>query len=131
MGKGFSIDHDAVWARFRELSASQSPERVEVLTEPRPFLARSQRSNGAMAQTAEVLSFPADRSEAPAVRLALASVLATGRQNQLEIARCGVNVRRAAAGLKSLSPREGAPSPSAALAELKRACSACGACRGI
>lgn len=81
--------------------------------------------------TAEVLPFPADRSEAPAARLALASILATGNRSQIEIARCGVVMRRAVAGLKVLPPRKGAPSPIKAIEELRRACSACGGCRGI
>ena len=108
-----------------------TPISGHMLASMRPGMTCAPRSTGAMAQTAEIVSFPADKAEAPAVRLALASVLATGRQTQLEIARCGVNVRRASAALRSLKPRAGAPSPSAALAELKRACSACGACRGI
>ena len=81
--------------------------------------------------SATVLPFPADRSEAPAVRLALASILATNRPTQLDVARCGVNMRRAVAGLSALQPREGAPSPIKAIEELQRACSACGGCRGI
>ena len=80
---------------------------------------------------ATVLQFPSDRAEAPAVRLALASILATSRPTQLDTARCGVNMRRAVASLKALRPREGAPSPIMAIKELERACEACGGCRGI
>jgi hypothetical protein len=80
---------------------------------------------------AKVIPFPVEKSETAAVRLALASILATSRPTQLDVARCGVNMRRAAASLKSLKPREGAPSPIIAIKELQRACEACGGCRGI
>lgn len=81
--------------------------------------------------SAKVITFPVEKSETAAVRLALASILATGKRDQLELARCGVTMRRAVAGLKVLKPREGAPSPIRAIEELQRACSACGGCRGI
>lgn len=81
--------------------------------------------------TAQLVQFPTDRAEAPAVRLALASILATSRPTQLDVARCGVNMRRAAARLRVLPIREGAPSPIKAIEELQRACEACGECRGI
>ncbi len=81
--------------------------------------------------SAKVIAFPVEKSETAAVRLALASILATGKRDQLELARCGVTMRRAAAGLKVLKPREGAPSPVKAIEELRRACEACGGCRGI
>lgn len=74
---------------------------------------------------------PPDRAEAPALRLALASILATNRPTQIDTARCGVNMRRAVASLRVLKPREGAPSPAMAIKELERACEACGGCRGI
>lgn len=102
------------------------------LTAMRPGMAQARRRVGDMPTApATIIDFPADRAEAPAVRLALASILATANPTQLDIARCGVNMRRAVAGLKSLPPREGAPSPTKAIEELRRACKACGECRGI
>ena len=110
----------------------EAARQVQILTAVRPFVAQEERQFGAMPKpSSTIITFPADRAEAPAVRLALASILATGRQTQLEVARCGVNVRRAVAGLKAMKPREGAPSPIKAIEEIQKACSACGACRGI
>jgi len=116
---------------FDIIPARSEPKAGNSLTSPRPEMAEAPGRFRPMSEPATVLKFPADRAEAPAVRLALASILATGRQTQLETARCSVNVRRAVAGLRSLSPREGAPSPAKAIEELQRACEACGGCRGI
>lgn len=118
----FMARHAALLAR--------SPKRVETLTAPRPLLTPTQPTVRSMSAPA-VIPFPTDRSEAPAVRLALASILATSRPTQLDVARCGVNMRRAVTTLRSLRPREGAPSPVKAIEELQRACEACGGCRGI
>lgn len=116
--------------RMIEAGRKAAAECSQPLT-PRPFVAQETATFAAMPQRAEVLPFPSERSDAPAVRLALASILATGKPTQLEVARCSVNMRRAVAGLKALKPREGAPSPIKAIEELQRACSACAACRGI
>lgn len=124
----------ADWSGFSCASAVKSrlPASGKVLTPERPFLTESKRRVGPMSEaTATVLPFPSDRAEAPAVRLALASILATCRPTQLDVARCKVNMRRAVAGLRLLPPREGAPAPMRAVEELERACAACGSCRGI
>jgi hypothetical protein len=124
------------WATFwleieRKDAERQRTQSGQTLTLLRPTLAQASARVRPMPEAATVLQFPTDRSEAPAVRLALASILATSRPTQLDTARCGVNMRRAAAGLQVLPPREGAPSPTKAIEELQRACEACGGCRGI
>ena len=117
-------------ARFGT-GAKALPDPTNSLTPTRPDLTPALCTVRPMPHAAEIFPFPSDRSEAPAVRLALASILATSRPTQLDVARCGVNMRRAVASLRALKPREGAPSPAKAIEELQRACGACGGCRGI
>ena len=135
-----AFDMERFQRRFAEnLASTQAlaarapkPDAGQSLTAPRPELAESSARVRDMSEaTANVVHFPTDRAEAPAVRLALASILATSRPTQLDVARCGVNMRRAVATLRSLRPREGAPSPVKAIEELQRACKACGGCGGI
>jgi hypothetical protein len=115
-----------------ELEPKAVPVSGKVLTVARPVLAESGQRVGRMSEAdAKVIPFPVEKSETAAVRLALASILATSRPTQLDVARCGVNMRRAAKGLTALRPREGAPSPVKAIEELRRACEACAGCRGI
>lgn len=132
MGESLTSWGARVISVFDVSQALEVARQVQALTEVRPIVALEARPFTSMPKPAPtIIAFPADRAEAPAARLALASILATGRQTQLEVARCGVNVRRAVAGLKAMKPREGAPSPIKAIKEIQKACSACGACRGI
>jgi len=130
MAKGCGVSPDLPPTGFKQKAARS--EKAQRLTEARPFVAESPRRVGVMSEpSSRVIAFPVEKSEIAAVRLALASILAMGKRDQLELARCGVTMRRAVAGLKVLKPREGVPSPIKAIEELRRACEACGGCRGI
>lgn len=98
--------------------------------EPRPFLTGDWPNLRAMPQAAAIARFPTERTELAAVRLALACIVAADK-TPLDVARCGVNLRRAVSDLKTLKPRDGAPTGENAIAELRRACAACGRCAGI
>lgn len=133
MGKGFSIDHDAVWARFRELSEERSPNRVEALTEERPFLTKSEarvvsmdieQNSTPLRQGGAVVPFPARHIEGEAALLALASILLTPKRSAKALARCEKRMGRAFARLSASR----LPHATMAAEQLRRACGSCGMC---
>lgn len=128
MGQGLTIDQGVVWARFRELSASQTPDRV-VAAEERPFLAESSARVAVMETdhtpaSADVLPFPTRSFEGEAAILALTSLLLTPKRTARAVKRCERRMTRAVERIKAST----LPTATAAATQLSRACAACGRC---